>query len=299
MIKQSTYDTITNMLTAYANGEENKTVGPDADSIIDALEDLLEMKQHGEIDSTNGKELHIVLNDVEYLNGYFVYSGYFHTLEAIKSNEDVIYTSELLFCSFEWNRRIFVHYNGEIHEITLGKCEGTNRELKQSHVLYKLLLNGEFDWFQPEDNTKLPDQTDISSDVNSSEDQKYSITITYKLATDGDFWLCNPEEFGSHEPDKNDFDSDEDYIGKYVISDADKDKCVRNTISFLDKMLCDGIHVSYTHSHLLADIYGMFNKIEDIVRRNDDGYRRYGYVELSGNYDGTFINVEFSWFNNK
>ena len=40
----------------------------------------------------------------------------------------------------------YVHYFGEVHRITLGKCEGTNRKITKSHCLYKLLFAGEFDW---------------------------------------------------------------------------------------------------------------------------------------------------------
>ena len=43
-------------------------------------------------------------------------------------------------------RRIFVHINGDIHEITLGKVEGTGREIKYHHNLEKMLISGEFSW---------------------------------------------------------------------------------------------------------------------------------------------------------
>ena len=42
--------------------------------------------------------------------------------------------------------KIFVHpHKGPIFEITLGACANTDREIRVSHCLYKMLMNGAFD----------------------------------------------------------------------------------------------------------------------------------------------------------
>ena len=42
---------------------------------------------------------------------------------------------------------IFVS-NEEIHEITVGRCKGTKKELRPAHNLERMLLAGAFDWFK-------------------------------------------------------------------------------------------------------------------------------------------------------
>lgn len=96
------------------------------------------------------KELHLqlelkLMNNEGWAN---VYKTYTETERAIERGDDVVYTTQTHFLSFRYAERLFVYVNGTEHEITLGKCSGTTREIKESHNLEKLLLNGEFDWFR-------------------------------------------------------------------------------------------------------------------------------------------------------
>lgn len=52
------------------------------------------------------------------------------------------------FLSWEYSKKLFVHIDGEVHEIKLGDTEGTEREIKLGHNLCKMLLAGEFDWYR-------------------------------------------------------------------------------------------------------------------------------------------------------
>lgn len=72
---------------------------------------------------------------------------YCETRLAMKKDK-VINTTQTHFCSFAEGWKIFVHFNDKIHEIKVGNCEGTVKELRQCHNVEKLLLSGAFDWFQ-------------------------------------------------------------------------------------------------------------------------------------------------------
>ena len=88
-----------------------------------------------------------------------IYDGYINTKKAIdkalndKNVEHEVHTSQPHFLSFKYlPARLFVHVRNnrdeEIHEITLGSCDGTDKELREAHNLEKLLLGGAFSWFR-------------------------------------------------------------------------------------------------------------------------------------------------------
>ncbi len=68
-------------------------------------------------------------------------------------------TTQPHFLNFKYSDRLFVvianrDNDGDIeystHEITLGECEGTDREITTSLNLEKLLYSGEFSWYRPD-----------------------------------------------------------------------------------------------------------------------------------------------------
>lgn len=90
------------------------------------------------------KEFHLYLYDPEY---EIVLHGYYSTLWYIEEEEERIVSTQVILCTtklFELGYRIFVHDFKGIYEIKLGKNDCTNREIKMSHNLPKLILNGEF-----------------------------------------------------------------------------------------------------------------------------------------------------------
>lgn len=95
------------------------------------------------------KEVHIWLDKVEfekYEESTYLCKTYAETIVMLKSDVKEIHTTQTHFCQFEYGK-IFVHVNGETHEITVGECEGTNRDIKPAYDIEKMLYAGEFSWF--------------------------------------------------------------------------------------------------------------------------------------------------------
>ena len=123
------------------------------------------------------------------------------------------------------------------------------------------------------------------------------IKVSYQFCTDGDYGLDNPEEFGCTGKDVKleDYSDDEydeyaDFVGEMIFEDCESWRCKNHATSFLKKLLCNGIHVSYTHYYLLEDFYNMIDRSIDFIIRSDKGE----YCEsMGGNQDETEIRVEF------
>jgi hypothetical protein len=90
------------------------------------------------------KEFHVYLNRTCASDYY----SYFGTLEAINDERDIIKTTQLslLSTSLLEKYRVFLHKDGKQIEITLGDCQGTDRNIKATDNLEKLVMAGEFNF---------------------------------------------------------------------------------------------------------------------------------------------------------
>lgn len=112
------------------------------------------------------------------------------------------------------------------------------------------------------------------------------IRIRYELYTDGDYTLNYPEEFGCWLKDDGCLPY---YLGEMFFEDQDINTCKAAAISFLQRLLHDGIHVSETHRHLCEHLLRIITELTDFIRENHTGPC---FRNLSGNYDGTVILVD-------
>ena len=98
------------------------------------------------------EELHLLLdsNVIKENDNRPASRNYHDTKERIMNGQKVIYTTIPQFLCFQYAKRLFVHVNNEIHEITLGSCDGTDKEIRSAHNLEKILFAGGFDWFTNE-----------------------------------------------------------------------------------------------------------------------------------------------------
>lgn len=99
------------------------------------------------------KKLVLVLGDPINCFPHTNYIDTLNTLNHIKMYNNLglaetVFTTQSHFLSFKYAERLFVTEDGShCYEITLGKCEGTNRFITEKHNLEKLLFSGEFSWF--------------------------------------------------------------------------------------------------------------------------------------------------------
>ena len=94
------------------------------------------------------KQLHIWLERPK--DNFLVYIDVLSTERAMNEEFNHIHTTQTHFLQFRYGYRLFVHvYEDDYfgHEITLGNCVGTNREIKKSHNIEKMLFAGEFEWY--------------------------------------------------------------------------------------------------------------------------------------------------------
>lgn len=116
------------------------------------------------------------------------------------------------------------------------------------------------------------------------------IRVRYGFYTDGDYSLRNYEEFGCTGREVEIEDEYFDYIGVMDFENEEVWRCKLGARNFLQKLLCDGIHISYTHYYLMEDFYNIIESLLNFINQNDTGEF---YKRLSGNYDGTYIRVEY------
>ena len=121
------------------------------------------------------------------------------------------------------------------------------------------------------------------------------IEILYNLYTDGDYRLNNPEYFGCTGRNvKTEYDDFYDYVGSKLFENKNESTCRMYAKEFLEKFLCDGIHVSPGHYWLLKDFYNIIEGLMEVISENFEGDEKEYIGELSGNQTGTEITVTIS-----
>ena len=115
-----------------------------------------------------------------------------------------------------------------------------------------------------------------------------NITIRYKLHPDKDFCLNNPEKFNGKFVDEID-----SYVGKVSFGGAEPSIEAKD---FLERLLCDGIHVKPSCYYLLKRFCDIIDNLENFIsNRNSFILIEPEIVEYSqfigGNYEGTEFKV--------
>ena len=95
------------------------------------------------------KEFHLYLDGYEMTRDSRCLYSYVATKWAIETGQHIIHTTQVALVGTYLIRagyRIFIYPTvGKPFEITLGKCANTSKEIRESHNLEKLLVNGGFD----------------------------------------------------------------------------------------------------------------------------------------------------------
>jgi len=114
------------------------------------------------------------------------------------------------------------------------------------------------------------------------------IKIEYYFYTDGDYSLRNYNNFGCTGREIEIEDEYFDYIGVVNLDNDETWRCKHDAKNFLTQLLCDGIHISYTHYWLMEEFYNIIESLINFIDKNDSGEI---CKNLSGNYEGTRIDV--------
>lgn len=115
------------------------------------------------------------------------------------------------------------------------------------------------------------------------------IRVKYSFYTDGDYSLRNYNDFGCTGREVEIDDEYFDYIGTVNFDNEEIWRCKHDAKNFLTQLLCDGIHISYTHYWLIESFYNIIESLIGFINENDSGEI---CKSLSGNYEGTMIRVE-------
>ena len=95
------------------------------------------------------KEFHLYLSDYEMTRDSACLHSYVAVKKALEWGQRIIHTTQLSAIGtylFHKGYRIFIYPSvGKPFEITLGECANTTREIRTTHNLVNLLINGEFD----------------------------------------------------------------------------------------------------------------------------------------------------------
>lgn len=111
------------------------------------------------------------------------------------------------------------------------------------------------------------------------------IHINYKMYTDGDFYIENPEEINCQKI------SDYEYTGTKEFKADNVCKATREAREFLEEFLCEHLRVGASHYWLLLDLYTMIESLIEFVVNYYSGNTMKA-ERLSGNYEGTEIIVQ-------
>ena len=110
---------------------------------LDSINEVFEAEE--ECKPISDRELHIHISQSTMEDR--ILATYNATDYEAKTSQNIVHTTQLACCSFKYDRRIFIHYGAEVHEITLGDCVGTKKKIDRSTDILDMLLSGEFDWF--------------------------------------------------------------------------------------------------------------------------------------------------------